>query len=504
MYFFKNNKDSNSEIRIGKIDDFIDKVKAHKYFKVAEPFLLNIIGRDKECAASTVNSYSNEKTVSFYFEEIDLTDEEQKLLECLGDKNKVLFERDVVIIEFALKFQTAIIKDVAFQYDSLELTVRKYRYFGRYAIYNKDQNTGWIRQSKQSEYKIIFKTPEEIFFHTKNAFFPCSITSLSVLYNLNNKNENYYTRLFINSMLSYLSETAETKIYEDLRRELIQEAGNSSNKINCPIKLSELKNYRTKKDLFYGKYKKVLGKASVPKNTFNKLSFTEDYLIVIFIRTLGDNFLSELLNFGILKNYADDNRSLGKIKAIELLCKIFIFRYKEYDILCEDIKRMLTVLANKSLKSLRKNLPNKSILDGIKNLMDYHDTLVRLFDDEKLEELNIEPIKDAEKIKEDRKVYIKFSECLPDCWHEFRDAKELVHESHIMENCIRHYVKDFLEANCGLYWAEINGNRYNAEVVFNKEKQKMYLRQLYGKKNTEPIKKDIRNFEKAVKFFKYL
>ena len=70
-----------------------------------------------------------------------------------------------------------------------------------------------------------------------------------------------------------------------------------------------------------------------------------------------------------------------------------------------------------------------------------------------------------------------------------------------MENCIQYYAKDFLEANCGLYWAELNGKRYNAEVVFDKERQKMYLRQLYGKKNTDPIKEDVRNFEKAVKNF---
>ena len=178
MYFFKNNKDLNSEIRIGKIGEFIDEIKSHKYFKLfVEPFLLSIIKRGKECALS---SYSNEKTRYFYFEEIDLSDEEEKLLECLGDKNKVLLERDVVVILFAVKFQADIIKDDSFKDDWLELTIWKYRYFGHYAIYNKCQNTGWIRQNKQSEYKITFKTPEEIFFQTKNTFFPCSITSLSV------------------------------------------------------------------------------------------------------------------------------------------------------------------------------------------------------------------------------------------------------------------------------------------------------------------------------------
>ena len=189
MYFFKNNKESNNEIRIGKIGDFIDEIKSHKYFKViVEPFFLSIIKRNKECA---ISSYSNEETRYFYFEEVDLADEEEKLLECLGDKNKVLLERTVVVILFAVKFQADIIKDDAFQDDWLELTIWKYRYFGRYAVYNKCQNTGWIRQNKQSEYKITFKTPEEIFFQTKNAFFPCSVTSLSVLYNLNNENENY-------------------------------------------------------------------------------------------------------------------------------------------------------------------------------------------------------------------------------------------------------------------------------------------------------------------------
>ena len=50
MYFFKNNKDLNSEIRIGKIGEFIDEIKSHKYFKLfVEPFLLSIIKRGKEC-----------------------------------------------------------------------------------------------------------------------------------------------------------------------------------------------------------------------------------------------------------------------------------------------------------------------------------------------------------------------------------------------------------------------------------------------------------------------
>lgn len=88
-------------------------------------------------------------------------------------------------------------------------------------------------------------------------------------------------------------------------------------------------------------------------------------------------------------------------------------------------------------------------------------------------------------------------------WKEFTEPEELVHESHIMENCIRTYCQDLTAAECGLYWAEINGKRYNAEVIFDKDENRMNLIQLFGKRNEKPVKKDVLSFEEYVRKFKY-
>lgn len=137
--------------------------------------------------------------------------------------------------------------------------------------------------------------------------------------------------------------------------------------------------------------------------------------------------------------------------------------------------------------------------------MEYHDSLVNVFEelyeDDVFDEMGIEHKKTQEQIKQDRKVYEYFAETLPSPWKEFTEPEELVHESHIMENCIRTYSQDLAAAECGLYWAEINGRRYNAEVIFNKKESRMNLIQLYGKKNSNPVKKDINSFIKYIESF---
>ena len=123
--------------------------------------------------------------------------------------------------------------------------------------------------------------------------------------------------------------------------------------------------------------------------------------------------------------------------------------------------------------------------------------------DDDLDEMEIKHIKKQEQIQQDRKIYKAFAEKLPVPWKEFTAPQELVHESHIMENCIRTYSQDLHDAECGLYWAEINGKRYNAEVVFNKNENRMNLIQLFGKKNSTPIKKDVLSFVNYVENFVY-
>lgn len=72
-----------------------------------------------------------------------------------------------------------------------------------------------------------------------------------------------------------------------------------------------------------------------------------------------------------------------------------------------------------------------------------------------------------------------------------------------MENCIRTYCQDLTDAECGLYWAEINGKRYNTEVIFNKDENRMNLIQLFGKRNEKPVKKGIELFVKYIDNFNH-
>lgn len=162
----------------------------------------------------------------------------------------------------------------------------------------------------------------------------------------------------------------------------------------------------------------------------------------------------------------------------------------EYPLLtniCNDIVKMLSLLMHDSLKEMRKHLPERNILEGRKKLVEYHDSLVFLFEDlyeDALDVMEIKPLKKLELIEQDRKIYKSFTEKLPIPWKEFTTTEELIHESHIMENCIKAYYQDLQNAECGLYWAEINGKRYNAEVIFNKDENRMKLIQLFGKRQT--------------------
>ncbi|MBR1640638.1 MAG: PcfJ domain-containing protein, partial [Treponema sp.] len=303
-------------------------------------------------------------------------------------------------------------------------------------------------------------------------------------------------------LLEYLSEITGSKIYLDLLKE------NTSREeiLNpCRLKITELKDFRTKEELFYGKYGKLLSKYFIPKNTFNRHSFQWNYKIICFIKYMGGDFIPELLQ---LEEGLDTEipQQSGKDMAVSMFTEILREKYPSQNGVCNDIGRMLYQLLYNSLKEFRKHLPSRSILEGRKKLIEYHDSLVFLFEevyDDDLDEMEIKHIKKQEQIQQDRKIYKAFAEKLPVPWKEFTAPQELVHESHIMENCIRTYSQDLHDAECGLYWAEINGKRYNAEVVFNKNENRMNLIQLFGKKNSTPIKKDVLSFVNYVKNFVY-
>ena len=497
MFYFKDSENPNSETKTGTTGSFIKYVEKHSCYKVAEKLLLALAEKNKECAVQLFPPKRKKKSsVEFYFEEIELSEEEINAFKLLGKNKNALLEKTPVIIELHFIYKSDDHKE-----DALDLIIRKYRYIGYNAEKCSYSETGWIKQQKQSEYILTYKSPEKIFFQCNNIkkSFPASITSLYIICNINDDTERKYARLFVTSMLEHLSEITGSKIYNDLMREGLTDS--------CPVKLSELKDYKTKKELFYGKYGRYLNKYFIPKNTFNKNSFHFDYRIINFVKYMGEDFIPELIQMNMSIDVIMTPHEIGKKIAVAMFAEILKRKYPSASVICNDIRKMMEQLSYNSLKEFRKHLPSRSILNGRKKLMEYHDSLVnvfeQLYEDDVFDELEIEHRKTQEQIKQDRKVYECFAEQLPYPWREFTEPEELIHESHIMENCIRTYCQDLITAECGLYWAEINGRRYNAEVIFNKNENRMNLIQLFGKRNEKPVKKDVLSFEEYVRKFKY-
>lgn len=497
MFYFKDSENLNYERKTGTTGSFIKFVENHSCYKAAEKLFLALAERNKECAIEIFPPKLKKKSfVDFYFEEIELSEEEINAFKLLGKDKNALLEKTPVIIELHFRY-----KSDEFKEDALDFIIRKYRYIGYNAEKCIFSGTGWIKQQIQSEFILTYKSPEKIFFKCNNMkkSFPASITSLYIICNINDDNERKYARLFVTSMLEHLSEITGSKIYIDLLKEK-SEDGQLLNP--CPLKIAEMKDFRTKKELFYGKYGKLLNKYSIPKKTFNKHSFNRDYKIVNFVKYMGGDFIPDLLQL----EYPDNNLKSKEV-AVSMFTQILMKRYPLVTYICTDIRKMMSQLLYDSLKEFRKHLPSRSILEGRKKLMEYHDALVnvfeQLYEDDIFDEMEIEHGKTQEQIKQDRKVYECFAEQLPSPWKEFTEPEELVHESHIMENCIRTYCQDLTAAECGLYWAEINGKRYNAEVIFNKDENRMNLIQLFGKRNEKPVRKDVLSFEEYVRKFKY-
>ena len=133
MFYLKEIKDKYRQIQIGKTGDFIHKVRKHSCYKAAEKLLLTLAEKNMECAVET---YLTSR--EFYFEEIDLSEEEKRAARILGKNKTVLIEKNPIII--SLKF---IYKSIDRKEDSLEFCIRQYRYIGyneNYAAY--DNETG--------------------------------------------------------------------------------------------------------------------------------------------------------------------------------------------------------------------------------------------------------------------------------------------------------------------------------------------------------------------------
>lgn len=202
MFYFKDLENRNSEIKTGTTGSLIKYVEKHSCYKAAEKLLLALAEKNKECAVQIFPPRREKKSfVDFYFEEIELSEEEINAFKVLGKDKNALLEKTPIIIQLHFRYKSNDCKE-----DALDFIIRKYRYIGYNAKSYSD--TGWIKQQKQSEYILTYKSPEKIFFFGNSAkkSFPASITSLYIICNINDDTERKYARLFVTSMLEHLSE----------------------------------------------------------------------------------------------------------------------------------------------------------------------------------------------------------------------------------------------------------------------------------------------------------
>ena len=98
-------------------------------------------------------------------------------------------------------------------------------------------------------------------------------------------------------------------------------------------------------------------------------------------------------------------------------------------------------------------------------------------------------------------MYCKeIAENLPEGWNPLL-PKDLITEGRLMHNCIGSYCEQVVKNECGLYSGTINQHRYNAELFFDEEVNKLFINQLYGYCNSEPIKEDVKDFIDYVENF---
>ena len=174
MFYFKDSEYPNSETKTGTTGSFIKYVEKHSCYKAAEKLLLALAERNKECAVYIRPPKLKKKSsVDFYFEEIELSEEEINAFKLLGKYKNALLEKTPVIIQLHFRYKSNDCKE-----DALDFIIRKYRYIG----YNAESysDTGWIKQERQSEFILTYKSPEKIFFcgNSVKKSFPASITSL--------------------------------------------------------------------------------------------------------------------------------------------------------------------------------------------------------------------------------------------------------------------------------------------------------------------------------------
>lgn len=287
------------------------------------------------------------------------------------------------------------------------------------------------------------------------------------------------------SICKGFQEMFQSYIYKDVCNDLI------TNKCSNPSSLIELKNFQTKRDFYLTKKEIANNIEKIGKKRLNKLSFFQLHFLFCYVKYFNTIFIDELmflLKVPHMYHFYDSNhKKTQKYIAISCYTEILAINYDSQ--IARDIRNMLLQLKLPK-KQLNQLLNIKTITE--KNVIELHNKLVEIYNNK------ISNYKNAK--YPENSIYVKFSEYLPSSW-KILEPKDLHKEGVQMHNCIGTYFDKVINGECGLYYGTVNNKRYNAELIYDKERKKLQIRQLFGKFNEPPEECEVKDFKQAVKTF---
>ena len=377
------------------------------------------------------------------------------------------------------------------EFHSLELSLYedkisiKYNKF--YTLTHFVQPRNWIKGNSVRSINLTINADltSYCFFKNNKSHFPVE-TNMRTLQILNEAlSESLEKNYLINSIYKGYEKITGSYIYKDVYNDFCERQTNN------PFKIIELKNYWTKKDLYLTK-KEIRDNINIiGHRTLNKLNFTNLNNLYCYIKYFGNYLLPFVINELTHRN-PTWNYVICKQKeiALKLLRNIF-FRLSDENYIANDIINMLKYFSLKEIRKIKFAYPTKKFLNEL------HDLLVNNLTDEKFEKIFCIP-RNANYPK--NSIYLKIAENLPEGWNLLL-PKDLITEGRLMHNCIGSYCEQVVKNECGLYSGTINQHRYNAELFFDEEVNKLFINQLYGYCNSEPIKEDVKDFIDYVENF---
>lgn len=387
--------------------------------------------------------------------------------------------------------------------ESLSLIDKYYNYIG---FYHFKKNVIWENYDKIDEEKLLFMDNfsslyiiNRKFKKEKDIILKTTLKTLQRYINIKLEFSNFSSTnetideideldIFKNIPISIckgFQEIFQSHIYKDVCNDLI------ANKCSNPSSLIELKNFQTKRDFYLTKKEIANNIEKIGKKRLNKLSFFQLHFLFCYVKYFNTIFIDELMfllkAIHMYHFYDSNHKKTQKYIAISCYTEILAINYDSQ--IARDIRNMLLQLKLPK-KQLNQLLNIKTITE--KNVIELHNKLVEIYNNK------ISNYKNAK--YPENSIYVKFSEYLPSSW-KILEPKDLHKEGVQMHNCIGTYFDKVINGECGLYYGTVNNKRYNAELIYDKERKKLQIRQLFGKFNEPPEECEVKDFKQAVKTF---